>query len=499
MEDANKEESKKELNKINITNEIESLNNINIHNPDYIQQEAKRKENIMIPEIVSNYPEIKPIIESEKIDKELDKYDIIEKPKERKDIKMVKDYLDKKVDHKIPQIDKLPIIFNYYQLPEIKETEIDDVVSKDNEKENKKVLRGRKVDKKEKIDKENVEEEEDKEGKEEKEKYEINKINVKDNITPSDTINLHKPNYSSELKKGINKENNIPKIINYSQKLNPLEKKSKKVDIENNNTSLNIIKLGDNSNKYTEVKTSKISNEFLLDIDFTFSKNIHVDKPKEHKEIEIISEFTNKSLSIPKTQLNKLPIIHNYYEICLPSEHKKVIKVKNTNVNEKMINNKNKLKEDERKIKRIYLNNKLDLPKSLNSQKINQMPKIIKKLDKYVNNENLKEIKDMKIDTKLYDKKLEKKYFKKCDYKLPIIFNFYQIPEIKEETIKLNTIQNENIIKNDSLSGLNEIIKSKIKNKIYLPKTLNITQLKDMPTKLEIPAQKIEKEKKSEK
>ena len=52
------------------------------------------------------------------------------------------------MEYKRKQIDKIPILYNYYQLPEIKDIEID--LSKEKEDEKKKVLKSRKDDKKQK-------------------------------------------------------------------------------------------------------------------------------------------------------------------------------------------------------------------------------------------------------------------------------------------------------------------------------------------------------------
>ena len=100
-----------------------------------------------------------------------------------------------------------------------------------------------------------------------KEKY---KINIIDNTNTSSAINLHNPDYSLEIKKGVE----IPKMVNYSQIINPIE-------------------------KYFETDTKEEINE-------------HTEKPKEQKIIDIKSDY-NKYPSFIKSNINKLSIFSYEY------------------------------------------------------------------------------------------------------------------------------------------------------------------------------------------
>ena len=269
-----------------------------MHNPDYLKQINEEIKNNFIPKLIVKKSEINPIETSIELDREINKYDIVEKPKELKEIKINKDYCNKKLCHKFIETEKLPLLLlKDYQFHELKDIDIDTDISKEKEKENKKVLRGRKDDKKEKgeregekevkegkeekekeeEEKEGIKEEEVKEGekeeKEEKEKEELKLINIKDNILSSNNINLHNPNYSYELRKDIDKEMNIPKMIKYIQIINPIEK------------------------------------ELPEEEEFNYNKNEYIEKPKENKEIKIKSDYSNKYPSILKLNITDLPIL----------------------------------------------------------------------------------------------------------------------------------------------------------------------------------------------
>ena len=177
IEDIN-EKLKEPIYKINIVDNLYESSNLDLNNPDYLNNQKEEDKSNLIPKFILKSPEINLIESSKELDKELNKYDITEKPKEIKDIKMGKDYSDKKLVHKIPQTEKLPLLYNYYQLPEIKEIEIDE--SKESEDEKKKVLRGRKDDKKTKEevkeDKENEKQEKESEKEEEEKEKESEKV-----------------------------------------------------------------------------------------------------------------------------------------------------------------------------------------------------------------------------------------------------------------------------------------------------------------------------------
>ena len=100
IEDINKE-LKEPINKINISDNINELSNIDLHNPDYLKQINEEIKNNFIPKLIVKKSEINPIETSIELDREINKYDIVEKPKELKEIKINKYYCDKKLYHKI--------------------------------------------------------------------------------------------------------------------------------------------------------------------------------------------------------------------------------------------------------------------------------------------------------------------------------------------------------------------------------------------------------------
>ena len=63
-----------------------------------------------MPKIIVKYIEIKPFYSNIEIEKNLNKNNVIEKPKEIKDIKISNDFCNKKTELKYPENDTLPII-----------------------------------------------------------------------------------------------------------------------------------------------------------------------------------------------------------------------------------------------------------------------------------------------------------------------------------------------------------------------------------------------------
>ena len=135
-------------------------------------------------------------------------------------------------------------------------------------------------------------------------------------------MNLHNPNYSYELRKGKDKEMNIPKMIKYIQIINPIEK------------------------------------ELHEEEEFNYNKNEYIEKPYENKEIKIKSDYSNKYPSILKTNLNDLPILPIKYEFLKPEkiseiteeEDKNIIKEEETFKEERIKEEKEEKEETRKKI-----------------------------------------------------------------------------------------------------------------------------------------------------
>ena len=99
-----------------------------------------------------------------------------------------------------------------------------------------------------------------------KPKKEITKINIIDDIIPSNNLHFLTPKLSLDLNKENESEKFIPKMVQYSQILNPIEKKSKKVNIEDNTNKLNRNALLENSSK------NSLANFFIF-LNRKFDKN----------------------------------------------------------------------------------------------------------------------------------------------------------------------------------------------------------------------------------
>ena len=420
-----KEKPKKEIKKININDDIQPSLPFDLSSPEYLNNINEDNKIELIPNIISNYHELEPIETPIKVEKELDKNILIEKPKEFNKIKLEKDYVNKLPIHKyIKKNDKLPLLFNYYQLPDINKVKDEDISKDKKELDNNVKLRS-KIDKDKEKENEGVSKEnENEEITKEKENEEISKEKENEEITKEKVTNIN----IIENENIINNKNIIdsfeiikPKnilelpsdILNINQiNQNPeevCEKKYKKVNIEENKNSLKEDELKDNSNKYNKLRINKISNEFLLDVEYTLNKNILIEKPIEYKENEIISDYEIKDL--PKTtrsNISKLPIISNNYQLCLPEIDiskenkekdkkeeipkkkdsveeeipddikKKLEEPKNDNIldNEKVIDDKNKLDETTPENK---IDNEISLPNTINDS-IKEEPEKDKKL-----------------------------------------------------------------------------------------------------------------------
>ena len=114
-----KKKQKKLLNKINITDPIQTLDNkIQLENENYEFKNNKYKEKNLIPNIIPHKQEINPIKLPKKLN--LEKYNLVEKLKEKKDMKISREYLNKNIEYKtLQESNKLSILDNNYQLNEI--------------------------------------------------------------------------------------------------------------------------------------------------------------------------------------------------------------------------------------------------------------------------------------------------------------------------------------------------------------------------------------------
>ena len=61
-----------------------------------------------------------------------------------------------------------------------------------------------------------------------------------------------------------------------------------------------------------------ITEKTLLEIDFNFNKDQYIDKPNEHKKMEILSNYSYKYPTISKSNIKKLPILFEDYKLELP-------------------------------------------------------------------------------------------------------------------------------------------------------------------------------------
>jgi hypothetical protein len=135
-EEKEEKEDKEELNKINIRdNVIPSLNDMNLHKPEYsLPLKENIEKGLNMPKMISYSPIIEPIEKEKEL--EFNKNEYIEKPKENKNIEIDSDYINKPLTN----INNLPLMPDNYQinLPEVGIQEIPEEKKKEEEeKENK--------------------------------------------------------------------------------------------------------------------------------------------------------------------------------------------------------------------------------------------------------------------------------------------------------------------------------------------------------------------------
>ena len=261
-----KKKQKKQLNKINISDSIQEVDNkIQLQNENYVFKNNKNKEKDLIPNIIPIKQEINLIKIPKKIN--IEKYNLVEKLNEKKDMTINIDYLYKNKEYKTSQESKLSILDNNYQLNEIS--------CQDISKSNK--LRGRKplskefinIIENEKINSNNILQED-------KIKEEYNKEKLQFNLCPiiNKSLNQKPDNISKETKE----QNEMDEIKNEKTDMNNQIKEMNKNDIKNisiknekNNLNKNLL---DDFEKDEEKKKNPNSTEFK----FYDSKNKLISK-----------------------------------------------------------------------------------------------------------------------------------------------------------------------------------------------------------------------------
>ena len=114
-----KKKNKKKLNKINIKDSL-PMDDIDIHiqNTNYEFKNNKNKEQVLIPNIIPHKYEINPIKLSMKLN--LEKYNLVEKLKEKKDLKIKTDYHYNNIEYKnLQKKDNLSLLYTDYHLSDI--------------------------------------------------------------------------------------------------------------------------------------------------------------------------------------------------------------------------------------------------------------------------------------------------------------------------------------------------------------------------------------------
>ena len=541
-EEDNKDLDKKyieKISKINNEDNILPINNLDLGTYKYSKDIHNTK--CLIPSIILKYRKINVIETPPEIEKDFNKFNSIQNIKEIKNVSINKKYFDKKLSNKNIKIDKLSLIKSFYKLPNIETNEEgkDENEIIDN---NKNILRNRnkKDDKKrDKDNKKTLEKELKNENKIKNENiinnnsllnesenidiketnqlelpnqinaYQINqipevlnksketfekeykkgkeKINILDNISVVNTIDFNNPNYLFERNKAVVEENNIPKMIDYIQIMNPIEKKYKKINIADNNNSLNKNSIKENTNKYNKLRINKVTNEFLLDVDFHYGKINHPENLKQQKEIEIIPDYINKYNNIQRDNLNNLPILSNSYQLCLDEmkilETIKIFEhLENINENQNIINNDVIAKEDDKNIISYVRNEKLRLPKVKNTTEINQNPEKIKASDKKTkvdeSNKELDKFNKININDNL-DISINDclKYPKYLNIKLKEIEHNY-VPQLNIKYSEIRIIQKEKKLekefhKYEKQEIFKEFKEIKFHKEIYYKKQLN--------------------------
>ena len=320
--------------------------------------------------------EDKQVEEKDKSEKEIisleenKTYILIEKPKEIKHLKINNDYCNKNISHNIKDINKLPILFYPYILPEIlgegktidtKKEKKEDIID---DKEKEKII-NKEIDEKEKIIDvpskteeiiseqiipsdtilKNIEEpfiikdqeDLDLEDKNRRPKTQINKIDIKEKINSLDNLELFVPDY---IYMSNDNENFIPNIIKESPELNIVKSQYKEV---------------------IDKKEEQSQKDILVE-------NIPETKEKEDEE-DINRKKSEEKIDEEEKKKKK-------------EKEYKIENINNRIENENIFNNDLKLnKLENSQIKNYILEEGLQLPSSLINEKIKQKPAKLKKIN----------------------------------------------------------------------------------------------------------------------
>ena len=423
------------INKINITDEIK-INDININiknNNNYEYKKPNNKNNlIIIPEITTKNKEtsLNPILID--IFKFKDKYCLTnEILKERYEpMKIKKDYINIKNRYK-NRNDKLPLLFNNYQLSEINTN-----------------------------------------------KLRQNNINtIINNETILDDMNI---NLENEMINFKNKNNIIPEKLNkYSLNQIPeLIKTFKKINLtEKIEISLDNIKLKKTNFILCEHKNiinipkidTYCSNLNPIEINLPFKKYLNQENPKEIFNPNLKTDYIlNKKYTYFNKEIKRIPIINNDYQIFIPKYFNK------SKINKNIIKNENIIKNDIISLKEENsINNKIpkeifELPQLYFSSLI-QKPENIK-ISKLI------EISDTVEEINIEKIKLNKPYNRikienKNIIKDKIFEDSDEIKKKYKKTInKIDIIDNLLISNNIELPNLQYELKNKNKDIMNIPK-----------------------------
>ena len=423
------------INKINITDEIK-INDININiknNNNYEYKKPNNKNNlIIIPEITTKNKEtsLNPI----EIDifKFKDKYCLTnEILKERYEpMKIKKDYINIKNRYK-NRNDKLPLLFNNYQLSEINTN-----------------------------------------------KLRQNNINtIINNETILDDMNI---NLENEMINFKNKNNIIPEKLNkYSLNQIPeLIKTFKKINLtEKIEISLDNIKLKKTNFILCEHKNiinipkidTYCSNLNPIEINLPFKKYLNQENPKEIFNPNLKTDYIlNKKYTYFNKEIKRIPIINNDYQIFIPKYFNK------SKINKNIIKNENIIKNDIISLKEENsINNKI--PKEIFELPQLHIPSLIQKPEN-IKISKLIEISDTVEEINIEKIKLNKPYNRikienKNIIKDKIFEDSDEIKKKYKKTInKIDIIDNLLISNNIELPNLQYELKNKNKDIMNIPK-----------------------------
>ena len=470
-----KNKPKKKFEKINtITDLILSKGNIDLSNPEYFLD--KNQLNIyknLIPNLISTKPELSPI----KI-KRKPKIIEIEQSSEENNYNIIN-------CNKPIRRDNKKELIKTFQKDEIK---------------NDKSYISNKI--KEKINEREI----DLLSKERNDKYNLNETmnEIKDSEIQKDYYSKIFDDISKRNKDEIKEKLNI---INLDYQIYLPKGKKQKLDIKNSIENLNII--NDNTQKILEKEEEKqlIKNNFnIIDKKLNYPDiicpNLKQRPEKTYKIIKIPPEVNDK-IKFGHIVPNN-PISKNVYP---PFVH---IDINNNNSDE--INKKPKKRFDKVNIvDKINASDNLDLINNdyyykdniNNVKKINIIPQInlflpnLKPIEielpvkKYFNLEKVKDKREFNIQTNYIVRSYPT--YKKAITSLDIIKNDYQIILSKYFNINkiqgnINSIENENIIKNEIIltEESNLINTNKLNNNLNLPKEVNKLSLFQKPEKLKL-------------